>query len=210
MREPRVETRGYFLASLTGLAGDTPMISALKPGLFPIALSGLQEGTYREPSPAIPGRPVGAARTGTRGRGCILAPSCVPRWRGWPPKAAGGGFEPRDSGRGMPIRSTPLEVGPLGLIRTGTRCRAGAALGTCPRSGPIGYPSHAACELSPEGTKENSSGFQPGDSRRSQIESRRDDRVRIRSPFLSGVPRTAISEPSVANLFLQKIAGIGA
>jgi len=79
-----------------------------------------------------------------------------------------------------------------------------------PVLGPSGTPVTPRSNLSPEGTKENSSGFQPGDSRRSQIESRRDDRVRIRSPFLSGVPRTAISEPSVANLFLQKIAGIGA
>ena len=44
----------------------------------------------------------------------------------------------------------------------------------------------AACELSPAGTKENSPGFQPGDSRRTQIESRRDDRVRTISQMHPG------------------------
>jgi len=58
-------------------------------------------------------------------------------------------------------------TGAPSVIRTGTR-------------------SHAACKLSPEGTKENSPGFQPGDSRRAQIESRRDDRIRIRSQMHLG------------------------
>ena len=44
----------------------------------------------------------------------------------------------------------------------------------------------AACESSPEGTKENSPGFQPGDSRRTQVESRRDDRIRIGSQMYLG------------------------
>ena len=40
---PRVETRGYFLASLTGLTLGVPLVSGLNPGLFSVALSGLQE-----------------------------------------------------------------------------------------------------------------------------------------------------------------------
>ena len=43
LREPRVETRGYFLASLTGLTLGAPLISGLNPGLFSVALAGLQE-----------------------------------------------------------------------------------------------------------------------------------------------------------------------
>ena len=43
MRGPRVETRGYFLASLTGLTLDAPLIPALNPRLFSVAPSGLQE-----------------------------------------------------------------------------------------------------------------------------------------------------------------------
>ncbi len=133
------------------------MISALKPGLFPIALSGLQEGTYREPSPAIPGRPVGAARTGTRGRGCILAPSCVPRWRGWPPKAAGGGFEPRNFGQGMQICSTPFGVGPLGL--SGIPCSPSTWLPIRSERGHVVAPR---ANRVPQGRKRIAPGFNPG------------------------------------------------
>ena len=43
LRGPRVETRGYFLSSLTGLTPGAPLISGLNPGLFSVALSGLQE-----------------------------------------------------------------------------------------------------------------------------------------------------------------------
>ena len=42
MRSPRVETRGYFLASLTGLTLVAPLISGLNPGLFSVAPSGLR------------------------------------------------------------------------------------------------------------------------------------------------------------------------
>jgi len=40
---------------------------------------------------AVLGRPFRAAQVHTRGPEWILRASCVPRWRGWPPKAAGGG-----------------------------------------------------------------------------------------------------------------------
>ena len=43
LRGPRVETRGYFLSSLTGLTLGAPLIPALNPRLFSVAPSGLQE-----------------------------------------------------------------------------------------------------------------------------------------------------------------------
>jgi len=43
LRGPRVETRGYFLTSLTGLTLGAPLIPALNPRLFSVAPSGLQE-----------------------------------------------------------------------------------------------------------------------------------------------------------------------
>ena len=161
MRGPRVETRGYFLSSLTGLTLRTADLRAeLNPR-------------------AILGRPFGAARTGTRGRGWILPASSVPRWRGWPPKAAGGGFEPRNFGQGMQICPTPFGVGPLGLsgipcsLSTGppsgstgdTVSRRGGAWNMSPflsGAGPAPSPNvqtgtrcHAAGESSPVGTTES-------------------------------------------------------
>ena len=146
-----------------------------------------------------------------------------------PPEIAGAPARDRGaSGSGAGPAPSPV-------IRTGTRSRAGAAPGTCPRSPPVrercpgrsaerghvvaprtalgtcprsapacsnsgisepsvadlfpvrtGTRSRAVCELSPAGTKENSHGFQPGDSRRAQIESRRDDRIRIGSQMYLG------------------------
>ena len=43
-------------------------------------------------------------------------------WRGWPPKAAGGGFQPRNSGRGM-----------RGLNRPFGAARRGRPRFRCPR-----------------------------------------------------------------------------
>jgi hypothetical protein len=134
MRGPRVETRGYSLTSLTGLTLGAPLISGPNPGLFSVAPLGLQEQArvagdgFFPPllSPAGGGGffpPLVAPATGVDSsrlfcpprRGWILPASCVPRWRGWPPKAAGGGFEPRNFGQGMQICPTPFGVGPLGL-----------------------------------------------------------------------------------------------
>ena len=55
LRGPRVETRGYFLSSLTGLTLSTPLIPALNPRLFQVALSGLQE---RGHNIAVSGLPI--------------------------------------------------------------------------------------------------------------------------------------------------------
>ncbi|HPA05662.1 MAG TPA: hypothetical protein PLB67_14590, partial [Candidatus Hydrogenedentes bacterium] len=55
LRRPRVETRGYFLSSLTGLTLSTPLIPALNPRLFQVALSGLQE---RGHNIAVSGLPI--------------------------------------------------------------------------------------------------------------------------------------------------------
>jgi len=168
LREPRVETRGHFLSSLTGLTLGAPLISGLNPG-------------------AILGRPFRAARTGTRGRGWLLPVSSVPRWRGWPPKAAGGGFEPRNFGQGMQICSTPFGVGPLGL--SGIPCSPSTGL---PIRSERGHAVAPRANSVPQGRKKIAPAFNPRirvthtsgsvrdkrrrDSRRVRIESRRDER----------------------------------
>jgi len=211
LRGPRVETRGYFLASLTGLTLVAPLISGLNPGLFSVALSGLQEwrhvvvvsGLRIPDSPCSLGAaPVAALRIervhvvapGRRlehvpvhARGWILPASSVPRWRGWPPKAAGGGFEPRNFGQGMQICPTPFGVGPLGL--SGIPCSPSTGL---PIRSERGHAVAPRANSVPQGRKKIAPAFNPRirvthtsgsvrdkrrrDSRRVRIESRRDER----------------------------------
>ena len=54
LRGPRVETRGYFLSSLTGLTPGAPLISGLNPGLFSVAPSGLQDRGTLSPHSGLP------------------------------------------------------------------------------------------------------------------------------------------------------------
>jgi len=77
LRGPRVETRGYFLTSLTGLTLGAPLIPALNPRLFSVAPSGLQEWGHTvaafgmtHPLPHVGAAPRGCppVRTGTRRR----------------------------------------------------------------------------------------------------------------------------------------------
>ena len=72
LRGPRVETRGYFLSSLTGLTLGAPLISELNPGLFSVTLSGLQEWGHNVAAFGIahPLPHVGAAP-----RGCPSGPN---------------------------------------------------------------------------------------------------------------------------------------
>jgi hypothetical protein len=82
---PRVETRGYFLASLTGLTLGVPLVSGLNPGLFSVAPSGLQEWGHNvaalgiaHPLPHVGAAPRGCppVGTGTRSRAaCELSPA---------------------------------------------------------------------------------------------------------------------------------------
>ena len=72
LRGPRVETRGYFLTSLTGLTLGAPLISELNPGLFSVTLSGLQEWGHNV---AAFGIAHSVPHVGAAPRGCPSGPN---------------------------------------------------------------------------------------------------------------------------------------
>ena len=161
------------------------VIPGLRPGLLKL-----------DPVPGSPECHLNRLRDalGSPSAGSVLIPGLSTR------AALSGRFQwgARFPGRRHAFRVTPpglFSVALSGLKEWGTRCcRVGAAhriplVGAAPRGCPpvrTGTRCRVACELSPEGTKENSPGFQPGDSRRAQIESRRDDRIRIGSQMYLG------------------------
>ena len=156
MRGPRVETRGCFLSSLMRLIPGAPLISGLNPELFSVALSGLQEqarvagGGFlpRLVSPAAGGgflpRLVSPAGGGGRRRrpGVDLNPAILGKGCRFVQPHSGLGRWGCPESRVHCLRGRPP-------VRPGTRSRAGAAPGTCPRSAP-GFSNAAAVRWRPE------------------------------------------------------------
>jgi len=199
LRGPRVETRGYFLTSLTGLTLGAPLIPALNPRLFSVAPSGLQEWGHTVAAFGMthPLPHVGAGDTPSRrgrrlehapvrGRGWILPASCVPPGGGGRRRRPGVDLNPAILGRGCRFVQPHSGLGRWGCpesrvhrlrgrppVRPGTRCRAGAALGTCPRSCPVrdrrprrtfkrGPVVTPQVNRVPKGRKRIAPGFNPG------------------------------------------------
>ena len=168
MPGPRVETRGYFLASLTGLTLGAPLISGPNPGLFSVAPLGLQEQARVAGDGFFPPLLFPAGGGGRRRRpGVDLNPAILGKGCRFVQPHSGLGRWGCPESRVHRLRGRPP-------VRPGTRCRAGDGAwnmspflsGAGPAPSPnvqTGTRCHAAGESSPEGTEENSPGFQPGD-----------------------------------------------
>ena len=167
MPGPRVETRGYSLSSLTGLTLGAPLISGLNPGLFSVALSGLQEQARVAGDGFFPPLLSPAGGGGRRRRpGVDLNPAILGKGCRFVQPHSGLGRWGCPESRVHRLRGRPP-------VRPGTRCRAGAALGTCPRSCPVrdrrprrtfkrGPVVTPQVNRVPKGRKRIAPGFNPG------------------------------------------------
>ena len=180
MRGPRVETRGYSLTSLTGLTLGAPLISGPNPGLFSVAPLGLQEQAR------VAGDGFFPPLLSPAGGGGFFPPLVSPAGGGGRRRRPGVDLNPAILGKGCRFVQPHSGLGRWGCpesrvhrlrgrppVRPGTRCRAGAALGTCPRSCPVrdrrprrtfkrGPVVTPQVNRVPKGRKRIAPGFNPG------------------------------------------------